>query len=246
MVLPSDVADISAVVSPLLELLAPLLGQALRAFLRTTVGMICLGGVLAVASFVVAARVSPLHGLLAVVAALALCAVLGTILATKRAVGATLSRGIRELGVARKTTTWLFAQMLGVDERGVVGARGGVVATTLERLPLAQAEQRLADVVQRAVAPDPAATGLRAWLARKLQRRLLDVIQRVTAAEFRTAAAGEGGVDLVRVRDGLADRMDTLLHERVEGGTRSVTVLLIGAAVALSIAASVAISRIPL
>ncbi|HEY0133639.1 MAG TPA: hypothetical protein VGB85_06150, partial [Nannocystis sp.] len=40
------VPDISAVVSPLIDLLRPLVGQAVRAFFGTAVGMMCLGLVL--------------------------------------------------------------------------------------------------------------------------------------------------------------------------------------------------------
>ena len=73
--------DISAVVSPLIDLLGPLVGQAVRAFVGTTVGTVCLGLVLGGGAFVAAARVSLLHGLLAAVVVLATCAVLGGILA---------------------------------------------------------------------------------------------------------------------------------------------------------------------
>ena len=240
----STVPDISAAVAPLIKLLAPLFGELLMAFLRTTVGMICLGGGLAVVAFAMAARVSPLHGLLAACIAVAACTVIGVILATKRAVGASLMLAVGELRLGKTTTQWLFAQMLGVDDGAAIGARGVVVATTLERLPLAQLEQRLAEVVDRAVAPDRAATGVRAWLQRKLVARLLGAIAQVTVSRFRSAAADAGGIDLIRVRDELAERMDGLVRDRIAGGTRKVTVLLVAAAVALAIGGAFGVSQL--
>lgn len=240
----SAVPDISAAVAPLIKLLAPLLGELLTAFLRTTVGMVCLGTGLAVTAFVMATRVSPLHGLLAACIAVVGCTVIGVILATKRAVSASLIRGVGELQLGKQTTQWLFAQMLGVDESAELGSRGGAVATTLERLPLAQAEQRLAEVVHRAVAPDPAATGVRAWLQRKLVARLLGAIAQVTVARFRSAAAAAGGIDLIRVRDELAERMDGLVRDRIAGATRKVTVLLVGAAVVVAIGGAFGVSQL--
>lgn len=238
------VPDISAAVAPLIKLLAPLLGELLTAFLRTTVGMVCLGTGLAVTAFVMAARVSPLHGLLAACIAVVACTVIGVIVATKRAVAASLIRGVGELHLGKQTTQWLFAQLLGVDDRAEIGARGGVVATTIERLPLAQAEQRLAQVVHRAVAPDPAATGVRVWLQRKLVARLLGAIAQVTVTRFRSAAAAAGGIDLIRVRDELAERMDDMIRERIAGATRKATILLVGAAVVLAIGGAFGVSQL--
>lgn len=66
----------------------------------------------------------------------------------------------------------------------------------------------------------------------------------VTLAEFRTVAATRGGVDLVRVRDDLAGRVDATLRARIESGTRRLTSMLIAACVVLSIASTLAIQRI--
>ena len=103
--------DLGPVVGALAEVLGPLLG----AFLRTTVGMFTFTLVLAVLAYrTAAASGSPGKAVLAVVLVLGLGAVLGGVLAVKRAILTGLRHGVARLQLGQRTLGALFARMLGI------------------------------------------------------------------------------------------------------------------------------------
>lgn len=235
--------DLAPVVGALFDLIGPLLGTALRTFLGTAAGMFVLGIGLAIYGFRTAAEAGGWKGLLAALASLGIALALGVVLAGKRAIGKALARGIQGGQLGRRTVGMLFERMLGLDTGGDKGERGGSLARTLERLPLAEAETRLASAVRSLVDAPPDARGLKAKLARKIQLKLLDLVEKVTVARFRQEGQA-GGIDLALVRDELSDRMDQMLSERVQGALARVTIVLIVIAVAASVAASHGIARL--
>ncbi len=217
--------DLSPLVAPVFELLAPALGHALKAFVKTTFGMVVLSVLLAAASILIAADGSLLRGALAAVLALALGTGVGIVLSGKRAVGRASLHGLAALGVGARLVDLIFGRLLRLDEFRPMGERGAAAAQAVERLPLAQAEAALAKVVRSLIAERPEGSGLRAWLARAIQQRLLLKIEELTLARFREQGTREGGVDLVLVRNELAPRIDSMLREQIEGGLTRLTVL---------------------
>lgn len=213
---------------PLAGALAQLVAPAVAAFLRTSLGMTCLGLALAAASFAWAAQGSTARGVVAALLVLALVGVVGLVLAVKRAVGRTLIVGLRRAELGRKALVPIFERL----ESGVAGRAAA-------RLPLAQAEGALRGAVEEVVRAEPAGRGLRAALRRRLQARLARGVERVTLARFRERGATEGGVELARVRDELVARVDALLADRLETALRLTTAVLV--AVAVAAAAAVAL-----
>lgn len=224
----------------------PLLGAAIKAFLRTTVGMVVLALVMLGVSFYLAAEGSVVRGVLAALLALVTCGVFGVTLATKRAAGVALARGLEKAKLGQRGLELVFRRMLGVDDEGTHGDRGGKVARTAENIPLATAEQKLTDAVSELIAAPQKGGGLRGRLQRRLLDSLLTRIQTVTLAELRSADQQGDGVDLIRVRDKLTGRVDELLLSQASGALRKVTVMLVAAAVVLSCAGALAIRQLPL
>jgi hypothetical protein len=231
--------------APLVEALMPLLGPAFSAFLRTTFGMTFMGLGVAVLSFYLAAQGSTLRGVIALLLALATCVGLGLLLAGKRAVMRALLQGVKKLGLGKRTLGLLFERLLGVAEGSAKGERGGAVARTVERLPLAEAETQLREVARGLVRADERTPGLRARLARALQARLLEKIEQATLAGFREENEKTGGVNLLKVRDELAGKVDGMLAERLEGAASRVTVIVVAASLLVSVGLALAVSRLP-
>lgn len=226
--------DLGPAVGGLLGLVTPILGPALSAFLRTTIGMSLLGLVLTGASFYWAAQGSVMRGALAAALALALCTWIGIMLAAKRAVGRGLLHGLQRLGLGRRLLELLFDRL--VPDRA---------AQAVERLPLAQAEERLGSAVRGLIAAQDQGGGLRGWLRRKLQTRLLLGIQQATLARFRKSGSEVSGIDLLRVRDELAGNIDRLLGDKIQAALASTTILFVGLAVLLSLAGAHGIRQLP-
>ncbi len=208
---------------PLFEALSPLVGTGLRIVLRTTLGMAALGVALAGGCFWIAAQGEWWRGLLAAALALVLCAVLGGLLAAKRAVLGALAEGARRSRLGERAVGLLFDRV--AEHVGFV-----------ERLPLADAEAAL----RRAVAGLLATEG-GGWLQRRLRRSLLEKVEAITLARLR---AEPGGVDLQRVRAEVGTSADERLEGMLRGAVARVTALIVVAAVAGACVAALAIRRL--
>ena len=236
--------DLAPVVGGLVNLVGPVVGPALRAFLKTTIGMVTFGIVVSALCFWWAAEGSTLRGLLAGLLALTVCLVLGFMLSMKRAVATGLLQGIRGFQLGRRLLELVFDRLLGVQAETKMGERGGLITRTAETLPLAQAESRLSEAVRGLIAAAPSGGGLTGWIRRKLQARVLRAIQSMTLAQFREQGSTGSGVDLMRVRDTLVGKIDRMLEAKVLGAMQSVTVLLVGLAMVLSWLGAYAIRRL--
>jgi hypothetical protein len=216
--------------------LAEIIGPAVRELLRTTIGTVFLAIVVAVVDYAIAADGSVVRGLLAVVLGVVTIAVVGVILAFKRAVLSATSAGVTRLGLGGFVARAVFERMLlhGETDRAM-GDRGGEVARTAERIPLAQAEQRLTSVVQELVRDEPRGGGLRGSIRRRVRRRLFDLVERLTLARFRDADEKEGGVDLLVVRDVMAGSIDASLKATISGMATRLTATLAALALFVSV-----------
>lgn len=220
--------DLGPIAGALLELAGP----ALAAFLRTTVGMALFGVLAAGGSFVIAsggAHGSAGRGGLAAVVALVLCLIIGGVLAVKRAGLGAARRGLAQLGLGRRVLGLVFDGLLGVSD-GAHGERGGALARTVERLPLADAEARLSAVVARLLGEDGGG-----FFASRIRALLLGKVQALTLTRFRQEGKQHGGVDLAAVRADLSTRVDETLVAQIDGILLKVTAGLVLLAGCLSL-----------
>ncbi|WP_437310442.1 hypothetical protein [Sorangium sp. So ce388] len=231
---------------PFVQGVASALGPALRSFFLTAATMSLLAVGLAGASYAIAADGSALRGALAAVVALALCAVIGFTLSWKRALGTGILEVVRARRVGGMLVAAVFERLLGVSELAEAGARGGRVAQAVERVPLNDAVKRLRLAVIHRVQAAPRGGGLRGLLRRKIEARLLGTIETLTLARFRDEANQKGGIDLLKVRDELAQGVDGLVTDQIEGTLLKMTLLLVGAAALASLGAAAGIQHIPL
>ena len=228
------------------KILGPTVGRALGVFVRTLVGMIFLGLVLVIASFLYAAGVSALHGLLAALATLAICAVGGVTLSVKRSVTGALSHAIDELDLGPKGVELLFAHLLDVGEDDPHGERGVAPARVAENLPLQAAEEKLEAAVRAALNAPQEGGGLGGYLRRKILASLLEKIQALTLAEFRSSHQEAGGVNLIVIRDRLGDGIDARLIAMTEAASRKITIVFLVGLLFLCAASSWGIAQLAL
>ncbi len=200
--------------------LAALAGVALRSFVATFLILLGSGVLLAGASYFFL-RDHPLYAVIAAGVALVESVVAGVVFGGKRAIVMALAHGFRSLGLGRRVVGAVFDRLLGIAPDQEFGERGGGIARHLERLPLARAEQGLAQAIHQ-VTDDGSG-----WLRSRIERRLLDTVAKVTLARFRQEGAKHGGVDLVAVRADLESRVDDLLVAKLRAGLNLWTILLI-------------------
>lgn len=217
----------------LLELAGAVAGDALKAFLRSVLGMLVLAFVLSGTAFAIAFDGAWWRGLLAVLLTLVDAAVIGGLLSVKRALLGALSGGLQQ-------------QHLGQRAAALVFSPDGPLGKATERVPLAEAERRLGSAVEAALGQRAQQTGVRAWFARGIQARLLGGIEQVTLARFRADAAEHGGgVDLARIGAELGDRADQLLLDKVRGAATRLTAVLVLAASGIAVVVALALRQIP-
>jgi hypothetical protein len=165
--------------------------------------------------------------LIAAVVALLEALATGVVLGGKRALITALAHGLSTLRLGRTTVRILFGRLLGIADGDEFGARGGAMARALERIPLAQAEERLNTAVNGMVRAQTAGGGLRGWLRRKLQSKLLRFVHTYTLARFREQDFREGGVELVKVQTDLEELIDVRLAAKLRSGINVWTILVI-------------------
>ncbi|MBY0526369.1 MAG: hypothetical protein K2R98_23450 [Gemmataceae bacterium] len=195
--------------------LAGLVWVAVRSFVGTLLVLTLAGLVLAAASGVWLHEHIGWWSLLAGGIALTEAIAAGVFLGAKRAIFMALMHALRKLGLGRKVVQVVFARLLGVSADQDVGERGGTIAKTIERVPLAQAERKLTQTVNDLLNAPAEDAG---WWRRKFQGILLRSVQKYTLARFRAEGAESGGVDLVKVQSELEDRIDDLILAKLRGG----------------------------
>ena len=231
---------------PLVSALEPILGPAIKAFLKTTFGMWFTGILVSAYSFYYAGEGSWLRGLLAFGLVLVLFGVVGAMLGAKRAVMGALAMGLKKNQIGGKAAGAVFDKITGVmNYADAQGERGRDTAKTAEKIPLARAESVLRKAVEDTLKATPEGGGLGGWFRRKIQGNILEKVEALTLARFRSAGADVGGVDLALVRKELCDSADGLLLEKIEGAAARVTLMFVMGALLASLLINVAIRRLP-
>lgn len=230
----------------ILSAAADIAGPALGSFFKTALLMSALAVVLSIAGYFVAADGSALRGLLAVLAAVIACAVIGFTASWKQALAGGALAALRKYKLAAALLSVVFDRMLGVAEGSEAGARGGRIVQTIERIPLNDAVTKLRMAIIHRVKAAPMGGGLSGMLRRKVESILLGYIEKIALTRFRDEANREGGVDLIKVRNELAITIDELIIDRIGGAMLKTTLLLAAGAAALSIGAAFGIQHIPL
>ena len=217
----------------IIELVGSAASEALKAFLRTALGMLVLAFVLSGVAFAIAFEGVWWRGALAVLLTLVNAAVIGGILSVKRAVLGALASGLQQQHLGQRAARMVFSP-------------DGPLGKAAERVPVAEAERRLRAAVEGILGQRAQQTGVRARFARGIQTRLLLGVEQVTLARFRSDAAEHGGgVDLARVGVELGDRADQLLFSKVRGAANKLTAALVLGASGIAMMVALALRQIP-
>jgi hypothetical protein len=137
--------------------------------------------------------------------------VTGVLFGAKRGMVMGLAHGLGQLRLGKSLIQLVFDRILKVTELEAMGERGGRIARTAERVPLAQADQMLSKAVHGVTGE----TGQGGWLRRKIQGKLLGMVEKYTLARFREEGAAHGGIDLLKVRGELEDTIDDKMVVKV-------------------------------
>jgi hypothetical protein len=200
---------------------------AVRSFCATMFLMLCVGLVTALSAYLVLAQNHPIYGVIGGVLALLECTVVGFVWAVKRGILMALIQGLKEYSLGKAVVRLLFHRFLGVSENDLSDERGGVIASTVERLPLAQAEKRLRQAVHDLLDSPETGSGLANRARRWLQTQLLRRVEAYTLARFRERGAAEGGVDLLLVQADLENHLDDLLVTKMSRSLRLWTLVVL-------------------
>jgi hypothetical protein len=226
-------AEVAVLAKKAASALLPLIRAGLAALAKGLV----MGQSLTLVAMLIAVGIGSRNGEIAarLVSAL-LVGVIGTvttvIFASKRAVFAVIEAALKNLALGTTLFRAVFSRLVGVSDEPQPDAPQGALANAIEeRLPLAQAEQRLKSVVAQVTREDHQFDGMRGWLLTKARASLLGLVAQVTLARFRDDHRKQGAVDLRRVRDELGMGLDALLIEKVSGLSSRSTYLAVGLAV---------------
>jgi hypothetical protein len=203
--------------------LASLAWVALRSFMGTLLVFMFAGLVLAGLSYYFLRDHHWVYGAITVALALIESVGTGIVLGAKRAGAMAMAHALGSLRLGRSLVRLVFERMLGVAEADELGERGGRIARSLERLPLAQAAQLL-DSAVLSLAGEAEQAG---WLRRKIRARLMEVVRKYTLARFRAEGAKHGGIDLLKLKEELEQTVDEALVQKVRGALRLWTALVI-------------------
>jgi hypothetical protein len=203
--------------------LASLAWVALRSFMGTLLVFMFAGLVLAGLSYYFLRDHHWIYGAIGVALALIESVGTGIIFGAKRAGAMAMAHALGSLRLGRSLVRLVFERMLGVAEADEFGERGGRIARSLERLPLAQAAQLL-DSAVLSLAGEAEQAG---WLRRTIRARLVEIVRKYTLARFRAEGAKHGGIDLLKLKEELEQTVDDALVQKVRGALRLWTALVI-------------------
>jgi hypothetical protein len=192
---------------------AKLVVVAVRTWLVTALAVAAYGAVLAGGAYYLL-NDRPLYGVLVAVVTMAVAVGGGAWLGAQWAADRGISHALTAWGLGSALVRLLFDRLLGVSGDQQHGERGTVIAQAAEKLPLAQAEERLSRATEALVKASPAG-GSGGWLRRRLNATLLGGVQRITLTRFREDGARHGGVDLLKLRSELEGKVDELLLGRL-------------------------------
>lgn len=225
---------------------ADIAGPALASFFKTALLMSLLAIGMGIASYFIASDGSTLRGLLAVLAALIACGVIGFTASWKQALAGGALALLRKQKIASLLLSVVFDKALGISDESQAGARGGQLAQRIERIPLNDAVSKLRLAVIHRIKAAPMGGGLSGMLRRKAEATMLGYLEQISLARFRDEANREGGVDLLKVRNELANTIDEMIIDRIGSAMLKTTLLLAAGAVAISIGVAFGMKQIPL
>jgi hypothetical protein len=209
------------------HLMADLLRVAVRSFCGTLFLMFCVGLLLAGGAYHILARDHVWVAGLAALAALIEAWLVGLIWAFKRALLRAALAGLKRYGLGKATVRLLFGRALGPSVEESPGRWRGAFTRSVERLPLAEAERRLARAVQqKETSSTPGGLANRLW--HWVQRRLVGNVQTLTLARLHEYNARHGSVNLTKVQTELESHIDHLLVDKLRHATKvwTLTVLI--------------------
>lgn len=215
-----------------LELAGAAAGKALQTFTKTALGMMALAVLLSGVAFYIAYDGSWLRGGLAVALTLVDATVVGVILSGKRAVLGGIAGGLQH-------------QKLGQSAARMLLSSDGPIGKVAGRIPFAEAERRLRAAVEAVVGKTAQRGGIRGWLARSIQVRVVELIEQVTLTRFRAEAAQHGGdIDLEKVCNEVGELADSLLYDQVRGMMNKLTAILVLATSASAVVVAFALRQL--
>lgn len=198
-----------------MNVLKPLVGVVFGAAVRSTFAAVLVGVPTVVVCVWVGWQGGATAALIAGLGATAICLGFGATLVLKRAILAGVAHGLERLQLGTKSAGLLFERLLDVHEEEQHGERGVALAKRAERLPLVEAEARCQKAVSGLIKAQAQGGGISGACRRMLERRSLETVASLTLAKFRTEDQERGGVDLIAVRDALAEKADELALDMV-------------------------------
>ncbi|MDH3209938.1 MAG: hypothetical protein OEL91_06110 [Burkholderiaceae bacterium] len=196
-------SDAKTLVQPIADIAV----LALRSLLWSFLSMVFLGMILAIPSFLIAGKHHTLWGVLAALVSLLASAWLGWLLASKRGTAAGLLAAVKRYQVGTQAVHAVFDRI----------PRIGDIQANASLLPLAEAER----ILRTARLDIPAASveggAISRWIKRKIQRNLYVEIVQIALTQARTQPAG---VDLIKLRDLVAQEANGALIRKLEDGQR--------------------------
>ncbi len=217
---------------PLVDAAAPLGGAAIKGLLKTTAGAVILTILTAAGSFWIAYDGSAIRGVIAVLLVVVLGTVVGTVLAVKTAIVSAVSAGIERLALGRRLSELVFSRL-----------KGTAVAGHAERVPLAQAEQKLRAAIGGVRREDLAG---KSWAVRKVGEKVLGAIETLTLARFREEGKTSGGIDMSRTGTVVGEMIDGFVLDTITKKITALTAIVAGLTLAVCLAAAFGIRQIHL
>jgi hypothetical protein len=205
---------------------AAALGAVAARSILGTLLVVCAAGAVLAAGSAYFLRDHPLYAAVAAVLALAESVGAGVVLGVKRALILTAAHGLERTRLGRAAVRMVFERLLTPAEGEGPAGPGAWAAGQAERLPLAQAEQRLSYAVTSVRAAGPA-RGFAGRVGDRIQERVLGLVKEVTLARFRAEGAKEGGIEVRRIQTDLEERVDSLLIGRLRKGLNLWTLLVV-------------------
>jgi hypothetical protein len=148
------------------------------------------------------------------------------IIASHRSVFSVAKKALISANIGTTLFRFVFDRLLGVSEESTHGNRLGTVGATIEtRIPLAQAQQRLAKVISTLTRESHAQTGISGWLFGKVRGLLLEQVEFLTLTRFRKENQRSGAIDLLQVRNELGQGLDTLLVDQIDAANTRFTLI---------------------
>jgi hypothetical protein len=214
------------------SVIAGLVGYAAVRLLKAIAGMFILGVTLGVVCAAIVGEGWAMR-LAMGLGALAICLIVGVPLGIHRMITGTSAEAVRR--------TRLASRIVGGALDQVIARFGGHVSGAINRVPLSEIEQGLQQRVSNWFGAPAEAKGLRAALSRRISARIDSAIRRITLAEYRRAEHPDGQVDLVRLRDDLAGRADSLVAHHLTRTSSRITWVAIGSTSVLLLLTAVSI-----